>query len=317
MTWAKGKHNMQFGGELAFHDVEDPQPVPARRSLPVRRRAPPRAPATRSPISCSASSAVRPGHRRVQGLQVVLRVGVRPGRLQGQRPADVEPGRPVRAFAAVAREGRPHHALDVADYQNNVHSTMFPAAPRGETFRGDAGVREDGIEPSASNTASPVSASRGTSPATARPASAAAAARSTISIATANRATAPSTRRRSTCGWPSPVRRGPFSDPYRGRSDFNLITDATIGTQQAIFPTPVLISTLGEEYKTPVTYNFNLTFEREVMQGIMARAAYVGSRNRNGRLRSQLNSADRDHPRRDHAATPTRGGCSPSTASAT
>jgi hypothetical protein len=53
----------------------------------------------------------------------------------------------------------------------------------------------------------------------------------------------------------------------------------------------VLIETLDEHYKTPVTYNFNLTFEREVMQGIMARAAYVGSRNRNGRFGVQLNPA--------------------------
>ena len=84
---------------------------------------------------------------------------------------------------------------------------------------------------------------------------------------------------------------GPFSDPYRGRTDFNLITDATIGTQQAIFPKPVLIETLAEEYKTPVTYNFNLTFEREVRQGVMARAAYVGSRSRNGRFTVSLNPA--------------------------
>jgi hypothetical protein len=84
---------------------------------------------------------------------------------------------------------------------------------------------------------------------------------------------------------------GPFSDPYRGRNDFNLITDATVGTQQAVFPTPVLISTFGDEYKVPVTYNFNLTFEREVVTGLMARAAYVGSRNRNGRRGPNLNYA--------------------------
>ena len=42
----------------------------------------------------------------------------------------------------------------------------------------------------------------------------------------------------------------------------------------------------------PVTYNFNLTFEREVLTGIMARAAYVGSRNRNGRFGPSLNYAD-------------------------
>ena len=40
---------------------------------------------------------------------------------------------------------------------------------------------------------------------------------------------------------------GPFSDPYRGRTDFDLITDDTIGTQQAPFPTPVLIETLDSD----------------------------------------------------------------------
>ncbi len=54
----------------------------------------------------------------------------------------------------------------------------------------------------------------------------------------------------------------------------------------------MLISTFGDEYKVPVTYNFNLTLEREVFTGVMARAAYVGSRNRNGRYGLALNYAD-------------------------
>ncbi len=37
-------------------------------------------------------------------------------------------------------EGRIMH-WSVADYNANVRSTMFPAAPRGETYRGDAGIR--------------------------------------------------------------------------------------------------------------------------------------------------------------------------------
>jgi hypothetical protein len=82
---------------------------------------------------------------------------------------------------------------------------------------------------------------------------------------------------------------GPFSDPYRGRNDFNLITDDTIGTQDAPFPRPVLIETLDATYKTPLTYNWNLTFEREVIPALMARAAYVGSRSVNGRRTVQLN----------------------------
>ena len=44
---------------------------------------------------------------------------------------------------------------------------------------------------------------------------------------------------------------GPFSDPYRGRNDFNLITDAAVGTAAGAFPRPVLISTFGDEYKVP------------------------------------------------------------------
>ena len=89
---------------------------------------------------------------------------------------------------------------------------------------------------------------------------------------------------------------GPFSDPYRGRSDFDLITDAVVGTAQAPFPSPVLISTFGDEYKVPLTYNFNLTFERELVGGLMGRVAYVGTRNRNGRQTIQLNYANKNIP---------------------
>src|SRR4030095_1357685 len=63
---------------------------------------------------------------------------------------------------------------------------------------------------------------------------------------------------------------GPFSDPYRGRSDFDLVNDDTIGTDKAPFPTPVLIETLDSEYRTPLTYNYNLTPAREGMQGLTA-----------------------------------------------
>ena len=96
-------------------------------------------------------------------------------------------------------EGRIMH-WSVADYNANVRSTMFPDAPRGETFRGDAGfVGEEGVEASPEHGAAHDSALRGTSPATAARRFAAAAARSTISAVTANRATARSTRRRSAC----------------------------------------------------------------------------------------------------------------------
>ena len=181
----------------------------------------------------------------------------------------------------------------VADYNANVRSTVFPQAPRGETFRGDAGfVGEEGVEPSP-NTASArfgfawditgdgrtsLSGGGGTFYDQRRDGESVNGAVNAppfcllLIVARVNLL-------------------GPFSDPYRPRTDFNLITDDTVGTQQAVFPRPVLISTFGDEYKVPVTYNFNLTFEREVVTGLMARAAYVGTRNRNGRAGINLNYA--------------------------
>ena len=45
----------------------------------------------------------------------------------------------------------------------------------------------------------------------------------------------------------------------------------------APFPRPVLVESFDEVFDTPLTYNYNLAFEREVATGWMARAAYVGS----------------------------------------
>ena len=192
-------------------------------------------------------------------------------------------------------EGRVMH-WSVADYNANVRSTVFPAAPRGETFRGDAGfVGEEGVEASP-NTASArvgfawditgdgrtsLRGGGGTFYDQRRDGESGNDAVNAAPFSLRLNVTRPA---------------GPFSDPYRGRSDFNLINDAVVGTAQAPFPTPVLISTFGDEYKVPITYNFNLTFERELVSGLMGRVAYVGTRNRNGRQTIQLNYADRNIP---------------------
>ncbi len=188
-------------------------------------------------------------------------------------------------------EGRIMH-WSVADYNANVHSTMFPAAPRGESYRGDAAfVGEEGVE-AAPNTASIRAGFAWDITGDGRTSLRGGGGtfydqRRDGESGNGSVNAAPFSLRLALTRPP-----GPFTDPYRGRSDFNLINDAVVGTQQAPFPTPVLISTFGDEYKVPVTYNFNLTFEREVLTGIMARAAYVGSRNRNGRFGPSLNYAD-------------------------
>ncbi len=84
---------------------------------------------------------------------------------------------------------------------------------------------------------------------------------------------------------------GAFSDPYQGRNDFNLITPASIGSPDAAFPRPVLLTTYDGKHTTPLTYNWNLTLEREVFQGWLARAAYVASASNYGRVVKQLNPA--------------------------
>ena len=82
---------------------------------------------------------------------------------------------------------------------------------------------------------------------------------------------------------------GPFSDPYRGRSDFNLVSLDKIGAPDAAFPRPVVISTYDARQETPLTYNWNLTIEREIVPEWMARFAYVGSSALYGRAFKQLN----------------------------
>jgi hypothetical protein len=184
-------------------------------------------------------------------------------------------------------EGRIEY-FSVENYNNNVRSTVFPAAPRGEVFRGDAGVPYDGTNAQSNNfgpragfawdlTGDGRTSLRGGGGLFYDQHRDGESGNGAVNAA-------PWSIRLSVTR-PS----GPFSDPYLGRTDFNLITDDTIGTTSAPFPRPVLIETLDAEYKTPLTYNWNLTFERELMQALTARAAYVGSRSVNGRRTVQLN----------------------------
>jgi hypothetical protein len=84
---------------------------------------------------------------------------------------------------------------------------------------------------------------------------------------------------------------GPFSDPYLGRTDFDKITIAAIGSPDAPFPRPVLLTTYDERHETPLTHNWNLTLEREILPEWLARVAYVGSASNYGRITKQLNPA--------------------------
>jgi hypothetical protein len=176
------------------------------------------------------------------------------------------------------------------DYNNNVRSTQFPQAARGETFRGDPGVPYDGTNAESNNFGPRAGFAwdiSGDGKTSLRGGGGMFYDQHRDGESGNGGVNAPPWSLRLNVTRPS----GPFSDPYRGRTDFNLITDSTIGTQQAVFPTPVLIETYDSVYKTPLTYNYNLTLEREVLPALMARVAYVGSRSVNGRRTVNLNPA--------------------------
>ena len=127
-----------------------------------------------------------------------------------------------------------------------MRSTVFPQAPRGETFRGDAGVPYDGTDAKSKNfgpragfawdiTGDGKTSLRGGGGMFYDQHRDGESGNGAVNAA-------PWSLRLSVT---RPT--GPFSDPYRGRTDFNLITDETIGTQQAVFPTPVLIETLDSD----------------------------------------------------------------------
>ena len=140
----------------------------------------------------------------------------------------------------MARGRGPHHALERGGLQRQRALDGVPAAPRGETFRGDAGfVGEEGVEASP-NTASArfgfawditgdgrtsLRGGGGTFYDQRRDGESGNGAVNAAPFSLRLNVTRPGTRFRR-----------PFSDPYRGRSDFNLINDAVVGTTAGAVP---------------------------------------------------------------------------------
>ena len=291
VTWAKGKHNVQFGGEWQQYTVEIRNEFRRAGHFQFAGSTTSGSGNALSDFMLGVLSNFDQGTGEYKDYVVnytsaFIQDDWRVGRgLTLNVGARYEPAPPWHE-----KVGR-IEVFSVEDYNNNVRSKVFPQAPRGETFRGDPGVPEDGTDPSVNNFGVRAGFAwdiTGDGKTSLRGGGGSFYDQHRTGDSGNGAVNAPPWNARLAVTRPA----GPFSNPYLGRTDFNLITVDTIGTQQAPFPTPILIETFDKVYKTPVTYNYNLTFEREVMQGIMARAAYVGSRSRNGRQTLQLNYAD-------------------------
>jgi len=176
------------------------------------------------------------------------------------------------------------------DFRNGVRSTRFKNAPPGVLFRGDPGVPEDGVVGDYNNVGGRFGFAWdvfGDGKTSVRGGAGMFYDQHLLGEFNNGGVNAPPWSIRVSVTRPP----GPFSDPYLGRSDFNLISLSAIGSPDAPFPRPVLLTTYDGRHNTPLTYNWNLTLEREVLPQWLARAAYVGSASNYGRVVKQGNPA--------------------------
>ena len=84
---------------------------------------------------------------------------------------------------------------------------------------------------------------------------------------------------------------GPFSNPYQGIN--NPFPTPVPIPKNVAFPLPVVVVSLDPSgnYQVPVTYNWNLTVERQVAKDLMARVSYVGSHSSHIATSLQVNPA--------------------------
>jgi len=176
------------------------------------------------------------------------------------------------------------------DYRNGVKSTRFRNAPIGETFRGDPGAPRDGTLGDYNNLAGRFGFAWdlfGDGKTSLRGGGGMFYDQAILGEFNNDSVNAPPWNIRLSVTQPQ----GPFSDPYRGRSDFNLVRLDNIGQPDTPFPAPVLAITYDRRQETALTYNWNLTLEREFFPQWLGRVAYVGSATNYGRVTLNLNPA--------------------------
>ena len=180
--------------------------------------------------------------------------------------------------------------FSIPGYLAGVRSPQFRNAPAGELFRGDPGAFEDGTQPDNNNVGGRVGFAWdvfGDGKTSVRGGAGMFYDQHQQGDFNNGSVNAPPWSIRLSLVQPQ----GPFSDPYLGRNDFGSVKVENIGRPDAPFPRPVLVQTYDERAETPLTYNWNLTIEREIFPEWLARAAYVGSASNYLRSSVDLNPA--------------------------
>jgi len=178
----------------------------------------------------------------------------------------------------------------IEDFTRSVRSQQFVNAPPGVTFRGDPGAPRDGTRPDNNNWAGRFGFAWdvfGNGKTSLRGGAGMFYDQHVLGEFNNGAVNAPPWSIRLSVSQPQ----GPFSDPYRGRTDFNSVSVSNIGKPDAPFPRPVLLTTYDDRNDTPLYYTWNLTLEREIFPEWVGRAAYVGSASNYGRITKQLNAA--------------------------
>ncbi len=300
-NWIKGRHNIQFGGEVEYLRPEIYNDYRRAGHFSFDGRF------TRAPGAASGGNALADfllgrlnsfdhgtgEYKNYRNLytslffqddikltdRVTLNLGSR-----------YEPSRPWHDLV-----GR-FQVFDQDAYAKGIRSPQFSDAPPGLFFRGDPGVAEDGTLPDYNNVSGRFGIAwdvTGDGKTSIRGGGGMFYDTHLAGDYNNGGVNAPPWSIRVAVTEPP----GPFSDPYRGRTDFASLQhdyedkDTIIGAANAPFPRPVLVESFDKVFDTPLTYNYNLAFEREVATGWMARAAYVGSTATNGRSNITLNPA--------------------------